>query len=130
MRLEKSLNRLFILLTIIFLAPSILPLFRVLYEDKFIFDVLIYQYFVGLYIISFSIYQSTALQFMRELYNHHRLAYNTHIKALVGLFLATELTLLFIIAVNLTVIFAISCYKVDLEIDEAATTDSICHAFL
>ena len=40
-----------------------------------------------------AIYQSTTLQFIYVLYKRHRLAFNTHYKRLMGMFLVIEITL-------------------------------------
>lgn len=81
--------------------------------------------YTGIFLLAISMYQSTALQFMRELYNHHRLAYNSHIKSLAGLFLATELTLLFLLSLEAVKYIDIYCYSINQEYD-IPLTDSIC----
>ena len=126
-RLEKKLNKLFILLTIIFLAPNGMALLEALFQNTHILDELVDIYFCGMYIFAFSIYQSTWLQLMRELYNQHRLAFNSHIKALAGLFMATELTLVFMIGINFTLLFSKSCMLDNLNFHEPQASDSICH---
>ena len=39
------------------------------------------------------LYQTLALKFMQVIYRYHRLAFQTHFKSIMGLFLATWLTL-------------------------------------
>ena len=63
-------------------------------ESK-LFGKIICSYFIGIFVFATSIYQSTALQFIYQVYHYHKLAYKSHIKSLVGLFVATEFALLF-----------------------------------
>ena len=79
---------------VVFLAPNLFAMFGYFVVDIRLFVVLTSIYYMGLYAMAISIYQSTALQFGWELFKYHRLAYSTHIRSFVGLFITTEATLI------------------------------------
>ena len=54
--------------------------------------------YIGAYTFEIAAYNSTMLELIRETYKHHRLEFKRHIKSMLVNFLATELSLIIIIA--------------------------------
>ena len=126
-RLEKKANRLFIIAAIVFLIPNCFFIFgRELIEWDIFFKTSV-VYFEDLNVIAFCIYNSTSLQLFYEMYHYHRMAYNTHIRSYVGLFIATQLSIILMIALGGYNLFAAFCLssESDLDLDDSSP-NSIC----
>ena len=65
--------------------------------DEYLFDIVALIYFLGILVIAFASYNSTTVQLLNETYKHHKMAFNSHKKSLLGLFVLTELSLLCLI---------------------------------
>mmetsp|Transcript_30295 Transcript_30295/g.35527 ORF Transcript_30295/g.35527 Transcript_30295/m.35527 type:complete len:82 (+) Transcript_30295:45-290(+) len=71
----------------------------------------------GTFAITMIVYNSSTLALFYEMYYYHRLAFHKHVKQLVALFIATEITLLSILAGQGQVIFDEVCYVTEAQLD-------------
>jgi len=63
------------------------------------------------------VYNSNSISLIYEMYRHHRMAYESHVKQLVGLFIATEVTLGFVLFSQAMVLFKSVCAISEAQLD-------------
>ena len=64
---------------------------------------------MGNFVVTLVVYNSTAIHLIYEMYTYHRLAFWEHVRSLVSLFLATEVTLLSILLTQAILVFRAGC---------------------
>ena len=97
-RLETKLNKVFKVMILIYLLPSLVFMSGEMFVGSSVMMQIGNSYYLAVTTGSIMVYQSTSVQFMIQLYYHHKLAFMTHIKSLLTLFIATEFTLFFLLA--------------------------------
>ena len=64
MCLEKRLDKIFTITTVVFMAPNLLLPFGSMFFDLYIYSAVVSTYFTTLIALAISIYQSSAMQFI------------------------------------------------------------------
>ena len=96
------------------LSPNLVVVFgNLVVPDLDVYYMAISIYQTGLIVLANSIYQSSALQFIIEIYYNHFFAYKSHIKSLVGLFIATEVTLLSLLLFQINSSMTLFCFETE-----------------
>ena len=108
------MKKIFMIATLLLLIPPNL-LLAICYSafDFPIFTDTFNTAYLGISISAFSFYNSVSVNFFYELYYHHRLAFKTHYKRLIALFIATQVTLIALVVISCYNLLISFCYKTE-----------------
>ena len=93
----------------IYFMPSIILVCSAFFEQTHFLLEYTTIYFLGLTTAMIMLYQTLAVKFIKEIYKHHRLAFHSHIGPILGLFMATWISLSFIWLVQASIIASEVC---------------------